>query len=190
MTHFCLRHKGVFFSPKSAKFGDFQPKRKIRPQRISLLLPCRSLFQFPSGVLLSFPRHPLCKFIPREEHLVGGGVNRQPHFAMSLTSRVFGLFSTTANSDSTANTTNSSTSTPSNSATTSASRVYSDGGFRNEIIPGASRHVQGALEEEEPRPPYHHVRVPSLESLQLVRSDDKANPVIGNAGRWNGWLCW
>ncbi|KAJ5585812.1 hypothetical protein N7450_005599 [Penicillium hetheringtonii] len=107
---------------------------------------------------------------------------------MSLTSRVFGLFSTTANSDSTANTTNSSTSTPSNSATTSVSRVYSDGGFRNEIIPGASRHVQGALEEEEPRPPYHHAMLAGgtggcagdmlMHSLDTVKTRQQGDPTF------------
>lgn len=64
------------------------------------------------------------------------------HIAMSLTSRVFGLFST-ATSDSTA------------TAQTPAPLVHNEIG-----IAGAIRHARDTHmleEEEEPRPPYLHV---------------------------------
>lgn len=67
------------------------------------------------------------------------------HIAMSLTSRVFGLFSTTA--------------APADSTTTAQTPAPL---AHHEIsLPGATRHARGDHlfdeEEEEPRPPYPHV---------------------------------
>lgn len=109
---------------------------------------------------------------------------------MSLTSRVFGLFSTTANEDS-----NTTATTNSSYSTSSANRVYaSDHAVKNEIIPGVSRSQTVALEEDEPRPPYHHVRPPLNQyndfDFQRARAKTVTNAVLGNAGWWNGWLCW
>lgn len=65
---------------------------------------------------------------------------------MSLTSRVFGLFSTTATSDPTA--------TSESSGLTAAQAPT----FDNEMnIGGTSRHAREEALEEEPRPPYLHV---------------------------------
>ena len=75
---------------------------------------------------------------------------------MSLTSRVFSLFSTTATSDPSAITTND---RPTLNATISPDATR---GLHKEIdTSSATRYARGVnmLEEEEPRPPYLHVRL-------------------------------
>lgn len=77
---------------------------------------------------------------------------------MSLTSRVFGLFSTTATSDSTS------------TSELPASKATHPSVLNNEInVGGAARHAgdEAALEEE-PRPPYLHVRSLMAEYSQCL----------------------
>lgn len=87
--------------------------------------------------------------IPRPRPTLGSPVSA--HIAMSLTSRVFGLFSTTATSDPTATTAGD---LPASKDTQTASGFHHEIGTRS-----AARHArEEALFEEEPRPPYLHVR--------------------------------
>lgn len=87
---------------------------------------------------------------------------------MSLTSRVFGLFSTTATSDPA--TSDFPTSIPHTQLST-----------HNEIGIGAIRHGRNRhiLEEEEPRPPYLHVRfrIHAVLAIQILTVDRQCWPV-------------
>lgn len=70
---------------------------------------------------------------------------------MSVTSRVLGLFSTTENSDSNTSNAHDLAGSTLNQPTF---------GFDGQIMSsGAVRHAQDDLIEEEPRPPYLHVRL-------------------------------
>lgn len=86
---------------------------------------------------------------------------------MSLTSRVFGLFSTTATSDPA--TSDFPTSIPQSQPST-----------HNEIGIGAIRHERDRhiLEEEEPRPPYLHVRfrIDAVLIMQILTVDRQCWP--------------
>ncbi|KAJ5408190.1 hypothetical protein N7509_002073 [Penicillium cosmopolitanum] len=103
---------------------------------------------------------------------------------MSLTSRVFGLFSTTANSDPAA--------TNSTDLSTSTTHLppSSISGHKNEVTSGASRHAQSStmLEEEEPRPPYLHAMLAGgiggscgdmlMHSLDTVKTRQQGDPTF------------
>jgi hypothetical protein len=85
---------------------------------------------------------------------------------MSLTSRVLGLFSTTASSDSTTNNAHDLAGLAVNQPTF---------GFNDPTTSGSAvRHAPDeSLMEEEPRPPYLHVR--------LISND------VTDTARWNIW---
>lgn len=93
---------------------------------------------------------------------------------MSLPSRVFGLFSTTATSDQ--------TTTP--ELSTKATQRFTTN--NDMITAGASRHVrEEALFEDEPRPPYLHVRsaIPGHSNDQC-----KANIISSHRRCWRAEL--
>jgi hypothetical protein len=110
------------------------------------------------GVLLSHPlsQHPL---IPAWFRPVPLGIAVW-HIAMSLTSRVFGLFST-ATSNSTAPVEDSSTPTWAHPIPT--------GGINDSYHTVRNDHA--LLEEEEPRPPYLHVQLSLATSHHCARAD-------------------
>lgn len=106
---------------------------------------------------------------------------------MSLTSRVFGLFTTTENSASNSD-------APSSTSQSQAAAPAGDHAFQT--AGSMSSRVQTAPaynEEEEPRPPYLHVCLPPhMVSLAAV-SFPYANHVcagLGHACRWYGWNMW
>lgn len=144
----------LFFSPRGACDADSGTTRQIKlivrekPGPTSRFLPFNFLFRLPSsvcgGVRPSSPPRRLRRIPTSWCGLVGYGVIP----AMSLTSRIFGLFSTTANS-------NSDPPASRSSAYNGNERSYvaKAGDWINKMR-GIEPPVQ---EEEEPRPPYLHV---------------------------------
>lgn len=141
----CLRHEGGGEKKNTADQSFDSGPRFTERSPITHPFTCHSLHVHSGAATYLFLRHPPSISTPTDT----AGVSA--HIAMSLTSRVLGLFSTTATSDS----------NPSHAPELTGSAVNQpELGFDGQIMSsGAASHAHDDLIEEEPRPPYLHVRL-------------------------------